>query len=83
MKPLPTAESIMLAHIPNGVINLPSYRVERETIIRAMIDIAQIAVTAALEAAAENAELSYNEDTDSPYVDKHSIINAYPLTNIK
>lgn len=50
----------------------------------AMIEFAKLHVEAALEAAAFNAETRYIPYTDNDYeVDKRSIRNAYPLTNIK
>lgn len=49
-----------------------------------MIEFAQLHVEAALKAAAEKAE-GYNEGSEGndAFVDKQSILNAYPKENIK
>lgn len=45
---------------------------------------AQMHVQAALEAAVEKAEATFDLDKDlNPKVDKDSILNAYPYENIK
>lgn len=50
-----------------------------------MVAFAKLHVRAALEAAYENVEINdYDEHKQySSHVDKDSILNAYPLTNIK
>lgn len=52
---------------------------------RAMIEFAKMHVEAALKEAAYNAEISdYDEHMQfAPNIDENSILNAYPLTNIK
>lgn len=49
------------------------------------IEYAKRHVTAALKAASEQAEITYTEEKtwDFTIVDKQSILNSYPLTNIK
>ena len=52
-----------------------------------MIEFAKLHVEAALKAASENVELDYWKGDcqlcGSNTIDKESILNAYPLTNIK
>jgi hypothetical protein len=52
-----------------------------------MIEFAQYHVTEALKAAAEKAELDYDNgrcrECGSNKIDEKSILNSYPLTNIK
>lgn len=49
-----------------------------------MIEFAKLHVEAALKAASENAETRYIPYTDDEYeIDKNSILNSYPLDNIK
>jgi hypothetical protein len=55
---------------------------------RAMIEFAKTHVEAALKLASENAEMEYEPDwsgeqEDITYINRDSILNAYPLTNIK
>jgi hypothetical protein len=51
----------------------------------AMIEFAKLHVEAALQAAADNAKLDCDEESDwnGISVDTNSILSAYPLTNIK
>lgn len=81
---IPTAEEFLK--------NKPFMRddLECDTNYQLMIEFAKLHVEAALKAAAENIRTRY---TQAPigegelniieYVDKNSILNAYPLTNIK
>lgn len=49
-----------------------------------MIEFAKMHVEAALKLASENAENKWIKYTEHDYeIDKNSILNAYPLTNIK
>ena len=49
-----------------------------------MIEFAKMHVEAALKTASQNASLNYDEwDDMAAYIDRDSIENAYPLTNIK
>jgi len=58
---------------------------KREDVSKKMIEFAKLHVKAALEAASGKAELEGDEGSDFSYisVDKDSILNAYPLENIK
>lgn len=80
MKPIPTAEEYISSNYPNLYIDLAATKL-------LMKEYAQLHVQAALEAAAENAEVTEGWNTgfsgSAASVDKDSIINAYPLTNIK
>jgi hypothetical protein len=49
---------------------------------QAMIAFAKIHVEAALKSAVENAELT-RDSANNEIIDKDSILNAYPLENIK
>jgi hypothetical protein len=49
-----------------------------------MIEFAKIHAEAALQAANNNAELKLEKYTENDwYIDSDSILNAYPLSNIK
>jgi hypothetical protein len=50
---------------------------------QALIDFAKLHVELALKTAAENAIIIPSEEDIEEYVDQKSIINAYPLDNIK
>jgi hypothetical protein len=65
--------------------NLPTDILSGDDINYAMIEFAKLHVEAALKAAAYNAEISdYDEHMQfSPNIDDNSILNAYPLTDIK
>lgn len=56
-----------------------------EDIATGLKEFAKLHVKAALLAAAENADITYTEEKtwDFTYVDKETILNAYPLENIK
>ena len=82
MKDIPTASELMDA---NNGHDYTHY----EEIEQLLIKFAQMHVTAALEAAARKADVvqDWSGNTGSEYVDyivhKPSILNAYPLQNIK
>ena len=81
MKKLPTAEELILKTGSHEFWD--NFYVVKEEIKDAMIEFAQMHVEAALKAAGENAhtkDVPYTEDTE---VDKDSILNSYPLENIK
>lgn len=63
------------------------YRTYQGWITTKMIEFAKLHVKAALEAAYENAEVVDGWNTgfsgNSPSINKDSILNAYPLTNIE
>lgn len=50
---------------------------------RIMIEFAKLHVEAALKEASENAEMNLIKYTDDYEIDRYSILNAYPLENIK
>jgi hypothetical protein len=54
-----------------------------ESIHSNMIQFAKLHVEAALKAASENADTIHIRNTNDYEIDKESILNAYPLTNIK
>ena len=52
--------------------------------VKAMIEFAKLHVEEALKAASENVKHeTYEFDGKQPAIDKKTILNAYPLTNIK
>ena len=52
-------------------------------IVQAMIEFAKLHVEAALKAASENAQTECDEGGELGFVNKETILDAYPLTNIK
>ena len=75
MKELPTAEEMLLSSVDQS-----RYGSDVEC---AMIDFAKLHVKAALKAALEDAPYGSSTDTVSYEDIKDSILNAYPLNNIK
>ena len=73
MKNILTAEEFILDTIES---------MDQQEVERAMIEFAKMHVEAALKAAAENAEVNIPDYGDYE-VDEESILNAYPLENIK
>lgn len=70
----------------NSPIEIRSNETEDELIERSHIEFAKLHVEAALKAAAENAEITNKSKFSgdyNPVVDEDSILNAYPLDNIK
>ena len=64
----------------------PEYStVSKYDAMEAMIEFAKLHVEAALKAASENSELEGDEESNFDYIciNKQSILNAYPLENIK
>ena len=72
---IPTAEEF-LNRDESGVFN-------KVDITQAMIEFAKLHVTAALQAASKNAQPTYDEGGILGFVDKETVLDAYPLTNIK
>jgi hypothetical protein len=77
---IPTAEQF-LNRDESGVFN-------QVDIAQAMIEFAKLHVELALKAASEKAETLHEphwsgEQEGNTYIDKDSILNAYPLTNIQ
>ena len=86
MSKIPTAEEKLKANFYNGSfieINSGDF----EDIKNIMIEFTKLHVEAALNAASENSRVNINgflQDYDkSCCVDKNSILNAYPLENVK
>jgi|LakMenEpi03Aug12_release.lakeMendotaPanAssembly.Ray.scaffolds.fasta_scaffold5422509_1 hypothetical protein len=57
-----------------------NYKGDENSILEAMREFAKLHVEAALKVASENAEAKYNWRQE---IDKESILNAYPLDQIK
>ena len=74
---LPTAKDFYYKHTTTG--NDPG-----KNTLNLMIQFAKLHVEAALKEASENAEQKWIKFTENDYeIDKDSILNAYPLENIK
>lgn len=71
-----TAEEFMIQ-------KFSSIPTELEDIEDLMIEFAKLHVQEALKAAHKNSNLYLNPDTNEFEVDTFSILNAYPLSNIK
>lgn len=82
MKPLPTAEAFVSTR-GQHYISTQTKGIYKMVGPDELIEFAQIHVQAALEAAAENVKGQEFFHGRVLAVDKDSIINAYPLTNIK
>jgi len=77
MSKLPTAEEVYTDFHFN-------YKGDNNSVIEAMAEFAKLHVEAALKAASENADTLKGEVYASKgCIDKDSILNAYPLNNIK
>jgi len=93
MKNIPTAEKFLSDNIdrtyfPHIDESIEDKKGEVLTILDCMNEFAKLHVKAALKAAAEKARLdewpSFDEDEPLYYtIDKESIMDAYPLCNIK
>jgi hypothetical protein len=80
---IPTAEDFF---IDNKLIPFHTDSFHMKEIHKIMIEFAKLHVEAALKEASENAELKYRINDIScndKILNKNSILNAYPLTNIK
>ena len=82
MSKIPTVEEFLKGRPWKNGMNL------QERIHESMIEFAKLHVEAALKEASENAFITNHKptlDDDRFYkkIDKNSILNAYPLTNIK
>lgn len=79
-----TAENILRKHLIQKLeANLTSNDDRAEAINNAMLEFAKNHVEAALKEASEKASVYADEGGYSEFVDEDSILNAYPLTNIK
>jgi len=77
MKQIPTAEEYLRNYVGNNIIAYGD-------ITHIMIEFAKLHVEAALKAAVINGELTHIKYTENDYcIDEKSIINSYPLENIK
>jgi len=82
MEEIPTAEELLNKEYYHIVLDSKDTWVNVGDIERAMIEFAKLHVEAALKATYENIE--YTEvDSSVPYVVEDSILNSYPLSNIK
>ena len=80
-----TAEDILREYIDFDDINgNDTVELLPLTITDIMVEFAAIHVEAALKSASENAEMKWVKYTEHDYeIDKDSILNSYPLSNIK
>jgi hypothetical protein len=76
---LPTAEDFF---IDNKLIPFHTDSFHMKEINKIIIEFAKLHVEAALKAAYDNIEYT-TVDSSVPYVVEESILNSYPLTNIK
>jgi hypothetical protein len=94
MKDLPTAEEFIEQYLRGDRVHDDINKVvDEEEAIEAMIEFAKLHVEAALKEASDNAEADYTYEVfggefyDQPiyryFVKKDSILNSYPLENIK
>jgi len=95
MSKIPTAEEFFKKYSDNTSLaeGHYDYLVEKDSFKEAMIEFAKLHVEEALKEASEKAKTDYEylgesgEFEDIPvyeyFVDKDSILNAYPLENIK
>ena len=75
MKNIPTAEEFLKDNFEGGAIDP-----------QILIEFAKLHVEAALKEAIEKIEIDIEYDSDRiayPVLEEYSILNAYPLTNIK
>jgi len=83
MEKIPTAEEIMQKHLdPHDCLRLSKCY---EMTLESMIEFAKMHVKAALKAASEDGQAKYDPifEVYVSDVDKDSILNSYPLKNIK
>lgn len=79
---LPTANEKLKSTFYNGSF-IEIHSGDADYIMEIMIEFARLHVEEALKQASENVELQIIKYTDDYEVDKSSILNAYPLENIK
>ena len=86
MEKIPTASELIRLQFCEGefdeIMDCLNGSIEPD-ITQAMIKFAKMHVEAALKEASENAIVYADEGGYSEFVDEQSILNAYPLTNIK
>jgi len=85
MKQIPEAEEIILKHCNTKTNDYGTFFSSISDIQcrDAMIEFAKLHVEAALKEASEKAIVYADEGGYSEFVDEQSILNAYPLDNIK
>ena len=84
MKQIPTAEEILNNNVYITQDGIEDVHDSLSTVADVMIEFAKLHVEAALKAASENARLKELEiHLSDGSVDKDSILNSYPLENIK
>ena len=76
MEKIPTADNYLKRYIGKAIIGYGD-------ISHLMIEFAKLHVESALKNASENAETKLIKYTDDYEIDKYSILNSYPLENIK
>lgn len=80
MSKIPTVEKCLTVLDEFEVLET---RQQEEAVIKAMIEFAKLHVEAALKAASENVIVNNYCGEGGVKINKYSILNAYPLTNIK
>jgi hypothetical protein len=86
MEKIPTARQYLLKNVDTAERGIDLSSIWTDAATQAMTEFAKLHVQAALEAAAENAKAREDPKdfgTGEIWVDKSSIIEAYPLSNIK
>lgn len=88
MNKIPTVEELIKGKSDSFDTQMRRDTYYKSTVENLMIEFAKIHVKAALEAASKKAETYYEphwsgEQEGSTYIDKQSILNAYPDENIK
>lgn len=87
---MPTAEQWLLKHKTLSVYDVASYDeggyagVEEEAVYKIMVEFAKFHCEAQAKVISEKAKIAYDVlNEDQIYIDKNSILTAYPLENIK
>ena len=86
MENIPTAEELLNDRVYITQDDIEDVHDSISTVAEAMIEFAKLHVEAALKHASEKAELSNKPKFSGDYnlvVDEESILNSYPLENIK
>ena len=80
---IPTAEEFIINREVKQGFLLTNNTEELNDIVKSHIEFAKLHVEEALKAAAEQAEIENDWDNQKGNISKDSILNAYPLENIK
>jgi len=83
MEQIPTADEFLNKEYYHIVLDSKDTWVNVGDIERAMVEYAKLHVEAALKEASEKAQIQMDEHDLSCSVNKNSILNSYPLSNIK